>query len=179
MKFPSEGEFWHCQIAGVDHNLVFSTDPDPKKSKTKCVLFSGHNNKSYPFPIVLDGKKLPWVERVDHLGHVLQSTGSLEADACRARASFMARVDDLRDNLFFANPQQIVQGIQLYCCDGYGSMIWNLTSEYSEKFFRSWNIQVRNAWRVSNLVENYFAEGQPSLRTQISASVKPGGKLFC
>ena len=44
-----------CEKCGVDHNLVFSTDPDPKKSKTKCVLSSGHNNKRYPVPIVLKG----------------------------------------------------------------------------------------------------------------------------
>ena len=29
-----------CQQYGADHNLTFSTDPDPKKSKTKCVLFT-------------------------------------------------------------------------------------------------------------------------------------------
>ena len=41
--------------------------------------------------VKLDGKPLPWVDRVDHLGHVLQSDGSMEADACRARASFLSK----------------------------------------------------------------------------------------
>ena len=71
----------------------------------------------------LDDKPLPWVERVEHLGHILQSNGSMEADACRARASFNRRADDIRDNLFFAHPKQVVQGIQLYCCDGFGAML--------------------------------------------------------
>ena len=44
-------------------------------------------------------------------------------------------------------------------------------SEASKSYFKSWNKQVRNAWRVSHmthtyLVENYFAVGQASLRVQ-------------
>ena len=54
--------------------------------------------------VKLDGKPLPWEARVDHIGHVLQSDGSMEADAGRARASFLSRSDDIRDNLFFADP---------------------------------------------------------------------------
>ena len=160
-----------CENYGLQHNLVFSTDPNPSKSKTKCVLFSGNNCKSHPVPVILDEKPLPWVDRVEHLGHILQSNGSMEADACRARASFNRRADDIRDNLFFAHPKQVVQGIQLYCCDGYGAMLYDLRSEYSEKYFKAWNVQIRNAWRVSEqthtyLVENYFAAGQSSLRVQ-------------
>ena len=160
-----------CEDYGLEHNLVFSTDPDPKKSKTKCILFYGNHCQSLPVRVTLDDKPLPWVDRVDHLGHVLQSDGSMEADACRARASFLSRADDIRDNLFFADPIQRVQAIQLYCCDGYGAMLWNLRSEYSEKYFKAWNIQIRNAWQVSPmthtyLVEHYFAKGQTSLRSQ-------------
>ena len=110
-----------CQQYGADHNLTFSTDPDPKKSKTKCVLFTSENRKSYPVNISLDGKQLPWVDRIEHLGHILQQNGSMEADASRARASFMAKANDIRDNLYFASPEQRVQAIQLYCCDAYGS----------------------------------------------------------
>ena len=65
-----------CQQYGADHNLTFSTDPDPKKSKTKCVLFTSENRKSYPVNISLDGKQLPWVDRIEHLGHILQQNGS-------------------------------------------------------------------------------------------------------
>ena len=131
-----------CEQYGREHNLVFSTDPDPKKSKTKCVLFTGNTCQNNPAPVILDGKNLPYVDRVEHLGRILQSNGSMEVDACQARASFMTRADDIRDNLYFANPTQIVQGIQLYCCDAYGAMLWNLRSDYCAKFFKGWNIQV-------------------------------------
>ena len=150
-----------CQDYGAEHNLTFSTDPDPKKSKTKCVLFSAKKVSSYPSAIVLDNKELPWVTQVEHLGHILMSNGSLEADAARAR-----------ENLFFSSSSQRVKAIQLYCCDGYGSMLWNLRSEYSDSYFKAWNIQIRKAWRVSfkthtYLVEDFFAKDDVCLRNQI------------
>ena len=161
-----------CQDYGAEHNLVFSTDPDPRKSKTKCVLFTAHSIKSYPVKVVLDNKDLPWVDRVEHLGHILQQNGSMEADGSRARASFMSHANDIRDNLYFATPEQRVKAIQLYCCDGYGTMLWNFRSDYAESFFKAWNIQIRNSWKVSYmthtyLVEDYFASGYLSLRNQI------------
>ena len=60
------------EVYAVDHNLVFSIDPVPAKSKTKCVLFCGKASRvRYPHTLQLDGKDLPWVETADHLGHTL------------------------------------------------------------------------------------------------------------
>ena len=42
----------------------------------------------------------------DHLGHVMHQSGSMIADGARARGSFMAKSNDIRDNLFFADPMQ-------------------------------------------------------------------------
>ena len=68
----------------------------------------------YLIPIILDGKELPWVTHVDHLGHSLQENLSMETDANKARASFMSRASDLRDDLYFAHPSQKIHAIQLY-----------------------------------------------------------------
>ena len=64
------------------------------------------------------------------------------------------------------------QGIQLFFCDAYGSMLWDLSSKYLESFFRAWNIQTRLAWNVPrdthvNLVENFFCQGIDPLRIQV------------
>ena len=38
-----------CEEYGKEHNMVFSTDPVPTLSKTKCMFFCGNlNNVSYP-----------------------------------------------------------------------------------------------------------------------------------
>ena len=40
-----------CQAYALDHNLVFSTDPVPSLSKTKCIFFCGRPGKvSYSDP---------------------------------------------------------------------------------------------------------------------------------
>ena len=164
-----------CEEYAMEHNLMFSTDIDPSKSKTKCILFSPkRRNKVYPPSIVLDGKYLPWVEKVDHLGHLLQENLSMEADSIKVRASFMSRASDLRDNLYFAHPEQKIQSIQLFCCDAYGSMLWELSSRYADSFFKAWNVQARLAWNVprethTNLIDDFFCKGFHSLRNQVLA----------
>ena len=61
-----------CQEYGEEHNLVFSTDPVPALSKTKCLYFCGRAGRvKYPEPVQLDGKDFPWVEIADHLGQKL------------------------------------------------------------------------------------------------------------
>ena len=41
-------------------NLMFSTDPNPEKSKTKCIFVCGQSKKvEKPAPLFLDGKELP------------------------------------------------------------------------------------------------------------------------
>ena len=84
----------------------------------------------------------------------------------------MSRASDLRDNLYFAHPSQKIHAIQLYCCDAYGSMLWEFGSKYADSFFKAWNAQARLAWDLprethTNLVVNYFCQGQQSLKTQV------------
>ena len=37
-----------CENYGKEHNLIFSTDPVPTKSKTKCIMFCRNNSTNYP-----------------------------------------------------------------------------------------------------------------------------------
>ena len=161
-----------CESFGKEHNLIFSTDPTPAKSKTKCVMFCGNNSSNYPLPVTLDGKQLPWVQKTEHLGHILHQNLSMESDSYRAKASFMTRSSDCRDSLHFAESEQRVQAIQLYCSDAYGALLYDFRSEYAESLFKAWNIQVRLAWDVPPtthtwLVEGYFCDRMKSLKNQV------------
>ena len=52
-----------CEKFVSNHGLMFSTDPTPSKSKTKCIAFLRKKN---PLPnITLSGNILPWVNKVD------------------------------------------------------------------------------------------------------------------
>ena len=63
-----------CEDFAKVNNLTFSTDVDPCKSKTKCIIF---NRKSIDtekvVKIQLDGKELPWVNTLKHLGMTLET----------------------------------------------------------------------------------------------------------
>jgi hypothetical protein len=162
-----------CEKYGRDHNLVFSTDPVPAKSKTKCMFFCGRNGDvRYPEPIKLEGEDLPWVEHAEHLGHTLHQSVTMEMDCNRARAKFIDTTVDVREQFAFAHPRQQLQMIQILCCDGYGNMLWELQSNKAEQFFKSWNTAVKLVWEVPRstftyLVEGHLAGEQLSLRNQI------------
>ena len=91
-----------CQEYGIVHNLLFSADPIPSRSKTKSVLFYGKKTvRNYPSPVVLNGEELPCVEKVDHLSNSLHQSLTIESDAVRARTIFMSRVSEERSILFW------------------------------------------------------------------------------
>ena len=75
--------------------------------------------------------------KADYLRYILQESLTMEADSIKARASFMPRAGDVRDHLYFAPPEQRIQGIMLYCCDAYGNMLWEHKAKYSESFFKA------------------------------------------
>ena len=79
-----------CEEYANKHNLEFSTDPIPAKSKTKCLYMCGKMaNVSYPAELFLKGRALPWVETASHLGHELHQSCNMEFDAKVKRAKFI------------------------------------------------------------------------------------------
>ena len=164
-----------CEEYGQQHNMVFSTNPVPSKSKTKCMFFCGQQHGvRYPDPIMLDGKILPWVTTAEHLGHTLHQSGSMDQDCKVQRAQFIQKSIDVREKLHFAKPDIVMKAVRVYCSDSYGSMLWKLRSESSESFFKCWNTCVKLVNNVPRstftyLVEGYFAKDQISLRNQVLA----------
>jgi hypothetical protein len=127
---------------------------------------------TYPAPVQLDGKSLPWVQHLMHLGHTLHQTVTMDKDCHRARAKFIDSTVDVRLQFSFAQPQQVLKMVQLICCDAYGSMLWDLQSDSTEQFFQCWNTCFKLVYQVPRstltyLVEGYLAYSQVTLRNQI------------
>ena len=126
----------------------------------------------YPSPVQLDGKDLPWVVTADHLGHTLHQLVTMDQDAKIKRAKFIEKSVEIREQLHYAHPDQILKAIQVYCCDGYGSMLWSLCSDSAESFFKAWNTAVKLVYNVPRstftyLVEGFLATGHMTLRNQV------------
>ena len=97
---------------------------------------------------------------------------NMQKDCQRARAKFIDKTVQLREELFFAAPQQVMQAVQLLCTDAYGSMLWDLGSSTAEQYFKCWNTCVKLVFGIPRstftyLVEGFFAFSYTSLRNQV------------
>ena len=173
-----------CDSYAASHNLEFSTDPDPVKSKSKCIFMCGSmRNVSYPAKVKLNGNDLPWVETGTHIGHELHQMCNMDYDIKTKRAKFINSSNDLLEIFSFAHPDQILKTLSVYCGHCYGSMLWDLSSEMAGQFFRSWNTSVKLCWNVPRathtyLVNHLLAINHFSFREQLLVRyVKFFGKL--
>ena len=78
-----------CEEYAEECNLQFSTDPNPQKSKSKCLFMCGYMDPDYPAPLKLCGRDLPWVVHATHLGHELHQLCTMEFDANMKRGQFI------------------------------------------------------------------------------------------
>ena len=148
-----------CQKFAAEHNLQFSTDPNPEKSKTKCIFVCClAKSRQKPANLMLDGKQLPWVESALHLGHTLHKSGTMEKDILAKRASFIDNSVEVREVFSFASPAEILHAVKLYVGSHYGSMLWDLSSDMASQYFNAWTTCVKLTWQVPRATHTYFAE---------------------
>ena len=162
-----------CEEYAREHNISFSTDPNPAKSKTKCLYMCGKMNvRNYPANLKLNGRDLPFVTTATYLGHELSQDCTMVQDTKIKRASSIDRSMNIRETFDFAHPEQVLHAVVTYCCDHYGSMLWDLYSESSMKYFRCWNTCVKLAWDCPRNTHTYFvtnalAPGIVTVRTRV------------
>ena len=94
-----------CENFANVHNIRFSTDPDPKKSKSKAMLMTGTKGDTIPPPVNLNlcGQSWPWVSRCEHLGHTLTTDGKMEQDCVEKRAKFIDESVKVKESLQWEN----------------------------------------------------------------------------
>ena len=163
-----------CEEFAMENNLEFSTDPDPDKSKSKCIFMQGHKRLPKPVNVKLYGVDLPWVKTAMHLGHELSEEGNMVHDMQCKRADFIQKSTEVRETFGFGQPNQILQSVRTYCCSLYGAMTWPLFSEKAQQVFNCWSTCVKLAWGVPRathtyLVDNLLSGGLPSLRSSVLA----------
>ena len=162
-----------CEDFALKNNLMYSTDPNPAKSKSKCLYMCGKKAARYPAPCTLNGESLPWVSTAAHLGHELSQLANMEHDAKVKRGIFIDKSTDIRDMFSFAEPFQALQAINTYCGHFYGAMLWDLSGDSAGQVCRSWNTAVKLVWDVPRATHTYLVEhllglGLPSIRHKLS-----------
>ena len=162
-----------CERFASRNNLQFSTDPDPAKSKSKCIFVSGKKkNLPKPAPLTLYGKELPWVASATHLGHELHESGTMDHDITVKRAEFINKSTEIREMFSFANPVEVLKAVKVFAGDLYGSNLWQLGSAKAEQVYHAWNTCIKLAWNVPHGTHTYFLDrllgcGLSHVRTDI------------
>ena len=150
-----------CSEHAAQTDLVFSTDPDPEKSKTMCIAFSC-KNKDRLSNVKLNGEILPWKDKVNHLGTTLASDCTTTSDVMQKRATFIQTCYNLNQEFSFATEEVRLKMLRLYNTAFYGSNSWLFRSEEVLKFGRTWNVNLRilfdiphgtHCWIVEELAE--------------------------
>ena len=111
-----------------------------------------------PVPLLLCDQQLPWVERCDHLGHILTTTASMNADCKTKRADFIDKAVKTREFFNFAHPEEVITATEKYNTSFYGHNLWDLRNETSEMVFSSWRTNVKLIWGLPRNTKNYFVD---------------------
>ena len=92
-----------CEDFALSHNLKFSTDPNPKKCKTKTMAFL---KKPRDLPSLnLCGNPLPWTDACKHLGvTITNKINGCEEDIRMKGAQYVRKNIELNQEFKFAHP---------------------------------------------------------------------------
>ena len=164
-----------CEDYATRYNIKFSTDADPRKSKSKCIFMVGKSkNVAKPVPLQLCGQDLPWVDSATHLGHELDCSGTMDHDCHIARARLIGQLVEVRQSFSFASPVEVLRAMQVYCSSYYGAMLWNLQSEATQRFCSAWTTAIKLAWGCPRATRSYLVQqvlscGSISAQSEIQA----------
>ena len=149
-----------CESYAAEHNIKFSTDPDPCKSKSKAIYVTGLRGSALPkpVPLMLCGQALPWVARAEHLGHALSEDGTMRRDAVEKRAQFIDSSVKIRETFHFAHPNEQLQAIEKYCTSVYGSNLYNFDSNEFSMICSAWKTGVKLTWGVHRGCRTYLVQ---------------------
>ena len=164
-------------------NLRFSTNPDPNKSKTKCMIFAKKvKDQNGAAPIMLNGNPLPWVKQLKHLGNILQCDNSMKIDCGVKRGKFIGKMNSLLQEFYYVDSAVKIKIFNIFATSFYGSGLWDLYSKDVDRIFKSWNVSVRIAFDIPCTTHRYLVEplsGCPHLKTMLSSRYSKFTKSLC
>ena len=146
-----------CENYAKLHDLQFSTDPDPRKCKTKCLAFL-KKKKDLP-SLLLCGNALPWVSSGKHLGNNLENkSDGLKHDIRTKRAQYITKNNDLAQEFHFCHPVAKFHLNSIYNSSFTGSPLWDLFGREADMLCNTWNTSVRIMFNLNYATHRYFIQ---------------------
>ena len=121
-----------------EHNLKFSTHPDPRKCKTKVMAFL---KKPRPLPVIVLGQvPLPWVDQCKHLGNNIKNViDGCQEDMRIKRAQYISKNIEINQEFHFSAASTRLKVNQIWNTHFSGSPLLNLFIPGAERFVGSYN----------------------------------------
>ena len=146
-----------CSEYAKYHNLSFSTNHDPNKSKTKCMGFL--KKKRILRNMQLDNKNLPWVNSVRYLGTTITDTlDDMNQDLLEKRAQYIAKNNELMQEFHYAHPYTKIMINNIFNTHFYGATLWDLFSSSFVRLEKTWNISQRLMLSFPRETHRYLIE---------------------
>ena len=108
--------------------------------------------------VYLYGNPLPWVSNVKHLGNTLQNDNSMKIDVSIKRGAFIGKVNSLLQEFHNIVPDLLMKLVNSFATSLTGSSVWDLTSKECEQLYRSWNVTVRNVFKLNRTTHRNLIE---------------------
>ena len=156
-----------CERYALEHNLKFSTNINPTKSKTKCMAFLGKERQLRK--LQLCGNELPWVERGKHLGISLNNKlgKTLSSDIMEKRARYIQVNNELMQEFYFSAGSTKAFINRVFNSHFYGSVLWNLYEKEAKMVYNTWSVSIRKMFDLDRKSHRYLLEpisGMPHIR---------------
>ena len=161
-----------CEKWGEHYGIMFSVSEDIKKTKCKVmVVQKSVNGKTKLPPLKLYGMDLPYVEEIEYLGSVIDSSGNFGMDQDRKRAQYISSSLEIMQNFHFAVPELKQRAIKVYSRSFYGSAMWDLQSPESKKIYNCWRRTVKDCHGVDIRTHRYLVDNLLSTETSIEVDL--------
>ena len=154
----------------TEYNIKFSTNAVIAKSKTKGMVFGMQKGESIPENLILNGKKLPWVDEIKYLGTLVTNEFEvLEKDINTKRARYITNANTLLQKFSWTHPSIKCRINSIYHGNIYETNLYPLKSNALNMLFNSHTVAVRIFFDIPRTSHRYLAAkiGGRHLKTQI------------
>ena len=147
-----------CETYAETHNLKFSTNENPTKSKTKCMAYLFKERRLRD--MVLCGNKLPWVEKGKHLGMRIdaQVNNLLTKDITEKRARYIQSCNELVQEFSYTSSRTKAYINRVFNSHAYGAVLWNLHGNEANKLYNTWSSSIRKIFKLDRTTHRYLIE---------------------
>ena len=122
-------------------------------------MYCVYKEKTVLRSILLNEKELPWVESALHLGcKITNNIHGLPKDIMEKRAQYINKANELNQKFYFADTLTRIKINNTFNTSFYGSQIWDLFNQESERVEKTWNTSQRVLLRIPRVAQRYFIE---------------------